>query len=180
MSVNVPKQLNFSQEPRILIIDEDDFDGSVLEDCIREYTAKCSILKVEDGRKAVQAHLSFKPHLSLIEVRGIRVCGIDTLKHIQARSPSPVGRLVMFTESTDPAQAADAILNGADRFIEKPSSLEAYQEVAAQFLQMARDELFAQLTLASERASLQNAIDSCELANENEVVAASERPLTAG
>jgi PleD family two-component response regulator len=127
--LNLNMQKNKPLE-RILVIDDDDFDSSLIETALKKLNADCEILIVNDSTEAIAKHNQFKPDLTLIDISMPNINGFEVLERVAELERSETSNIVMLTSSTDMRDEVASLELGATAFKVKPSSLRGYEELA--------------------------------------------------
>lgn len=115
---------------KILIIDDDAFDSSIIERSLRAVSDDSQIEVVNDSREAATRFAQFEPDLTLLDVSMPRLDGFDVLEQISATARSANKSVVMLTGSTNPVDRNKAMHLGARDYKVKPSSVLDYQDLA--------------------------------------------------
>ena len=109
-----------SDAPRILIVDDDSADASVLEGILRDIT-RAEVRSTADPRAVTALVADFKPDLILLDLRMPRVDGFGVLSNLAPQIPPDVYLpVVMLTAETDARITQQILSSGARDFLTKP------------------------------------------------------------
>jgi DNA-binding response OmpR family regulator len=108
--------------------------------CLREKMRGCEIRVVNFSDEALDAHKNFAPDLTLLDISMPDIDGFDVLKRIDTSTGQNNGKVVMLSGSTDRMDMLESIKLGASSYRTKPSSLDAYQHLAAELLAECKEE----------------------------------------
>ncbi len=122
-----------SGKPLLLHVDDDDLLAYLVQ---REITT-FEVRRVCDGEQAVRFltepgvfQRAVKPAIVLIDLHMPKKDGLATLREIRANPTFAQIPIVIFTISQDPVERARAFAFGADHFLQKPSDLDGFAEIA--------------------------------------------------
>ncbi|MEO0497738.1 MAG: response regulator [Pseudomonadota bacterium] len=121
----------------VLIVDDDPFDSLIIERNLRAVMNDVDIKVVNDSRKALDAFLTLKPDLVLLDISMPHLNGFDVLQAISASNDNLAddsSSVVMLSGSTSSEDKRRALDMGAVAYRVKPSSLAGYLELAGDLL----------------------------------------------
>lgn len=107
---------------RVLIVEDDPMMQLGLEHSLTAYPQFSIIGQVEDGYLAVEAALSLKPDLIVMDIGLPRLDGIAATQQIKARQPEI--HIVMLTSHTTELEVVAALSSGADAYCIKGASID--------------------------------------------------------
>ena len=120
-------------KPLILYVDDDDLVAHLLQKEITGF----EIQRVSNGDDAVDLlnrsgvyHDARRPDLVLLDLHMPKRDGFQTLAEIRATPTIANLPVAMFTTSQWPADRAKAFAHGANYFIQKPTALDGFAELA--------------------------------------------------
>lgn len=104
---------------RILVVDDEE---DVLEFLSDEFASRgYEVDTANNGARAIEKLIEYKPHLMLLDMRMPGMSGIETLK--QAKEINPNVSVIMVTAVHDEDVAKEAMNCGAKDYITKPIDL---------------------------------------------------------
>ena|SRR5579859_2946380 len=122
-----------SGKPLLLHVDDDDLLAYLVQ---REITT-FEVRHVCDGEQAVRFltepsafQVAAQPAVVLLDLHMPKKDGLATLREIRANPTFAKIPIVIFTTSQDPVERARAFAFGADHFLQKPSDLNGFAEIA--------------------------------------------------
>ena len=119
---------------KIMIVDDDTFDSSIIESSIRLVSDDSEIAVVNDSKTAAQRFAEFDPDLTLLDISMPDVDGFQVLSQIVPAKEGRKKPIVMLSGSTNPQDRSRALELGAHDYKVKPSSITDYQHLAKDLL----------------------------------------------
>lgn len=107
---------------RVLIVEDDPMMQLGLEHSLAAYPQFAIVGQVEDGYLAVEAALSLKPDLIVMDIGLPRLDGIAATQQIKAQQPEI--HIVMLTSHTTELEVVAALSSGADAYCIKGASID--------------------------------------------------------
>ncbi|ORX36287.1 hypothetical protein BD324DRAFT_628177 [Kockovaella imperatae] len=108
--------LFFDKEDSILIVDDSD---DIREYLKRIFSPFCQVLEASNGEEALQKSLASPPNLILSDIMMPRMSGTELLSKLRANSKTYIPVVLLSAMVGDEARV-DALLAGADDYLEKP------------------------------------------------------------
>ncbi len=132
--------MNTETTPCVWLVDDDSDDQLLVKSAFRQSSPTVTVHTLEDGdqllselNKAVSL-----PQLVLLDLNMARMGGFETLKAVRLALPDKQIPIVILTTSSNKKDYAEAILQGANAFVSKPSEygklVELTKELAAKWL----------------------------------------------
>lgn len=118
--------------PLVFIAEDNPGDVYLIREALNEHAVHCAVRVAEDGEQAsrfideVDQGTQPGPDLMLLDLNLPRVSGRQLLEQIRATAALRHARVVVFTSSDSPQDQADVDRLGADRYIRKPATLDAF------------------------------------------------------
>lgn len=104
---------------RVLIVDDELFVGELLKEylSIKGYNAAA----VSNGEDALSVSTQFQPHIVILDIRMPGMGGMEVLKNIKAKNKAT--GVIMLSAYGDAETVDEALLLGADHYLQKPMNL---------------------------------------------------------
>jgi CheY-like chemotaxis protein len=117
---------------QVLLIEDNAGDVLLIKQVISQATFEAGIRVALDGEQALQilADSEFKPALIILDLNIPKVSGLDVLAHSKPTAP-----VVVFSSSSNPIEAQQAIEFGVREFVQKPSDFEEYAKAVMKMIQ---------------------------------------------
>jgi CheY-like chemotaxis protein len=132
---------NLAKKTLILYADDDD----LVSHLVQKYVTEFDILRVNDGEEALEflncsgAYPDApRPDLLLLDLHMPRRGGFEILASIRASPALATLPVVIFTTSQWPADRAKAFALGANHFVQKPTGLDAFADLATTLREIVR------------------------------------------
>lgn len=117
----------------IVVIEDRDEDVFLVEYSLQKHSLMCDLTRFEDGETALEAvtgrRALRRPDLVLLDLNLPRIDGREILRELRANPELAHTPVAVITSSFAPKDREDALLLGADRFLQKPSNLEDFIEL---------------------------------------------------
>lgn len=81
--------------------------------------AKYKVFTAYDGQSGLKVFKTELPDLVLLDLRMPKMSGLEFLKHLQPKKNYPDTKIIVFSNYDDQQEVAEAIENGADRYLLK-------------------------------------------------------------
>ena len=121
--------------PHIVLIEDRDEDVFLVEYSLQKHSLLYDLTRFEDGETALQAvtgrRALRRPDLVLLDLNLPRRNGREILKALRANPALADTPVAVITSSFAPKDREDALLLGADRYVQKPSNLSEFIKVVA-------------------------------------------------
>lgn len=121
---------------KILIVDDDAFDSSLIERALRKLSPPCDIVILDDSRLAVVTFATLAPDLTLLDINMPHVDGFQVLLQIIEQARMNKKAIVMLSGSTNPLDKERALEIGASDYRVKPSLLAEYDSLAEELIRL--------------------------------------------
>lgn len=129
-------QVTFSEpketegEKRILVVD----DSMVIRGALRMAMEKAGLVVGEaaNGKEAVEAHQSFKPHLTMMDLIMPEMGGLDAI--IEIRQVDPEAKFIILTSSSQQDEVVTANTMGVEDYLIKPVKMDSLMETVRKAL----------------------------------------------
>ncbi len=97
-----------TKQRTVLCVDDDDDDRELINDVIKEVDKSCLVLNATSGEEALRmlSKEETRPNLILLDINMPGMGGKETLKKIKASETLSTIPVIVFTTSTNPADAA--------------------------------------------------------------------------
>jgi CheY-like chemotaxis protein len=125
---------NLANKKLILYADDDD----LVSHLVKKYVTEFEILRVNSGEAALDFlnrsgayHDAPRPDLLLLDLHMPRRDGFEILASIRASPALATLPVAIFTTSQWPADRDRAFALGANHFVQKPTGLDAFSELAS-------------------------------------------------
>jgi CheY-like chemotaxis protein len=133
---------NLAKKTLILYADDDD----LVSHLVQKYVTDFEILRVNSGEEALEFlnrsgtyHDAPRPDLLLLDLHMPRRDGFEILTSIRASAALATLPVAIFTTSLWPADRDKAFALGADHFVQKPTGLDAFAELATTLGEIVRE-----------------------------------------
>lgn len=136
------------KEIRVLVIDDSSFMRKVIGDILDEVPGISVIARARDGIDGLEKAEKLRPDVITLDVEMPRKNGIDTLREIMERFPTPVIMVSSLTQS-GATVTMQALAMGAVDFVAKPSGTISLnmREVGGELIQKVLAAAYARSTL---------------------------------
>ena len=112
---------------KVLLVDDSDIVCSGLEKMLTEIDGVSVVGKAKDVQGAVESISKMKPDVVILDIRLLNGSGIDVLKDIKKKKPSPV--VLMLTNYPYPQYQQKCMELGADYFLDKVTEIEKIPDI---------------------------------------------------
>jgi CheY-like chemotaxis protein len=127
-----------SDDPEILLVEDNPEDAEIAIRALRRYGLAESIAHVEDGKLALDyfygrgefsaRDASSKPKLILLDLKLPRVSGLETLKQLKNDPDTMLMPIVILTSSTEERDLAESYRLGANSYLVKQVDYDKFCE----------------------------------------------------
>ena len=128
-----------SENPRILLVEDNQDDEDLARLAIEYSGVTCEIQVARDGAEALDIligstigqdkYLDVPPRLVLLDLKMPKVSGLDVLKRMRSNPRTKYVPVVVLTSSSERRDLADAYASGANSYIRKPVDLEDFNRI---------------------------------------------------
>ena len=132
---------------RILVAEDNPGDVLLLREALRHSQVACELIVAEDGEKAFQllekaASLaqSSRPDLIVLDVNLPKRSGKDVLRWVRSKPELAAIPVVLLTSSASPDDKAEAMLLGANLYVQKSSNLDEVLKLGPTMENLLRDK----------------------------------------
>lgn len=113
-------------DKKILICDDAAFMRMMLKDIMKRI-GYSEVYEAENGKKAIEKYIEFKPDLVFMDITMPEMDGIEALKRIIARDKNAA--VIMCAAIGQSTLAVETMKNGAKDVIFKPYNIERVKEI---------------------------------------------------
>lgn len=136
----IPAALQFLENKRVLVVDDDPQVVSVIERALEKLGLKMEIASASDGFEAGQKVADFSPDLVLLDLKLPGIDGFRVCKNIKKRMTTKIKVLAMTGYDTTEFRKM-AARSGADGYIAKPFKIRRLIEIAGKLLGIETDSI---------------------------------------
>jgi len=145
-SMHVLKTLAESLQPLVLVVDDDEFERSLVGEMLKE--APYNLLFAASGAEALGLLRKKRPNLILMDMVMPEINGLETLRRLKASSQFADIPVLMITGQSEKEVVLDCLKAGAVDFVVKPLDREVLLKKVARFL---AESLAVRQTVAQAR-----------------------------
>lgn len=129
---------------KILLVDDDPEDRSIIIDALTDLDASDSISCAENGEVALAsldqfAKLNSFPCLIILDLNMPKLNGTQTLQRLKADPRFDKIPVIIYSTSINPLEREACMNLGAELYITKPTSYHESLEIAKMFLEMCKE-----------------------------------------
>lgn len=128
----------------ILLVEDNPDDAAIALSALRQHAPSHEIIVVGDGDEArdflnavgqfAHRHVCDMPDLVLLDMKLPKVTGLEVLKAMRADERTRAVPVIVLTSSDEEADVAKAYTTGANSFIRKPVSFDAFTQTIREVL----------------------------------------------
>lgn len=137
-----------SQKLRIVLIEDDVDDVELLQDALNTHNVSYSMTILKDGSAAAGfcENTPFLPDIIIMDFNLPRIHGREVIKMIRCKSQFEKVPILILSTSSAKEDISYAYEVGADRYMVKPSTVEAIQETVSTIIGMANRKMLSRST----------------------------------
>jgi CheY-like chemotaxis protein len=130
---------NAFPKPLVLIVEDNPPDLLLVREALREHSVNCEVAVAVDGDEAadaidqIDAEAMPVPELIILDLNLPKRSGYEVLVHIRDSAQCANQPVIILTSSDAPKDREEAARLGATLYIQKPSNLEDFMKIGAEF-----------------------------------------------
>lgn len=113
---------------RVLVIDDERAILEMVAEALSECEYDVHTAQEAEEAEALLRHYEYALVITDLALTNVGLKGFDFVVRLAARNPRP--KLIVFSGNRDPQVQSEALLQGADAFVLKPTSLKVLSRIA--------------------------------------------------